>query len=219
MGDAHLAAVKPGLLHMLQQLRQRLAVAPALVQLLQGALGAGCAHNADAQHAHGSGGDLAHPSVLRHIVQGLQGEQQPGVVHIFPGLGFHLLKGQPLGGQLLELFQNQPQFRAGAQAVEHGHLCPGMLLQIQLPGSHGCIVRAGQGAGDGNGVNFIPAVKGGQPAVHAGAGGVGAPPVRGQSIQHLADIQRLVIHKMHMVCGDNKGNILYLSPGDGGAVG
>ena len=78
-----------------------------------------------------------------------------GVVTVAQHLFADVVKVPALFDERTEMLGQQHQLRAGRQAVQHKDPCLRVLCLILLCGQLGGVAAARQGAGDGDGINFI----------------------------------------------------------------
>ena len=96
-----------------------------------------------------------HPAIPGQIRQRFQREQQMGVVTVAQHLFADVVKLPALLDERTDMLCQQHQLRAGRQAVQHKDLSTRVLCLILFCGQLGGVAAARQGAGDGDGINFI----------------------------------------------------------------
>ena len=129
-----------------------------------------------------------------------------GVVTVAQHLFAHLVKVPALFDERTDMLCQQHQFRAGRQAVQHKDLSTRVLCLILFCGQLGGVAAARQGAGDGDGINFICALISLQPVADVGAGGAGLALVGPQGGRHLHGVQRAIVEIFPLVGHDLEGD-------------
>ena len=125
-----------------------------------------------------------------------------GVVTVAQHLFAHVVKLPALLDERTDMLCQQHQLRAGRQAVQHKDLSTRVLCLILFCGQLGGVAAARQGAGDGDGINFICALISLQPVADVGAGGAGLALIGAQGSRHLHSVQRTVVEVFPLVGHD-----------------
>ena len=98
------------------------------------------------------------------------------------------------GGKLaLQVLRQQVLLRAGGKAVQHEHPLAGVLLLVLLRRQLGGIVAARESARDGDGIDLIGPLIGGQPIADIGAGSGRFALIGAQGPGHAHSIQRAIV--------------------------
>ena len=125
-----------------------------------------------------------------------------GLFQVFCDSFPNFLEGTSGFNQFPVFFNQQFQFRSGGQGIQNEYPSVWVFFHIFLCGNAGCIITAGQVAGEGNAIHFLRIPKGLQPVSHAGAGRAGATLVFPQVCQHRSNIQCLAIHILLLIRQD-----------------
>ena len=177
-------------------------LAAGLAEDVQFAHIAGLADDPDVEHPRHSSHSGLHAAIPGQIRQRFQREQQMGVVTVAQHLFAHLVKILTLFNERTDVLCQQHQFRAGRQAVQHKDLSTRVLCLILFCGQLGGVAAARQGAGDGDGINFICALISLQPVADVGAGGAGLALIGAQGSRHFHGVQRAVVEVFPLVGHD-----------------